>query len=96
MISRHVWQDIRDKIDQNRLPPWSKAIDKRRQETVERSFADTKQFHGHRYARLRPLVKMKEQCLLATTAQNIKKIALILARIKLLRLNIWLQSLRYA
>lgn len=96
VISRHVWQDIRDKMDQNRLTPWGKAIYKRRKETVERSFADAKQLHGHRYARLRSLVKVKEQCLLAATAQNIKKIALILARIKLLWLNIWLQNLRYA
>ena len=83
-MTRHVWQDIRDKTDKNRLTPWGKAIYKRRKETVERSFADAKQLHGHRYARLRSLTKVKEQCLLAATAQNIKKIALILARLKVL------------
>ncbi|WP_038013164.1 transposase, partial [Terasakiella pusilla] len=61
-----------------------KAIYKRRKETVERSFADAKQLHGHRYARLRGLTKVKEQCLMAATAQNIKKIALILARLRFL------------
>ncbi|TWB32402.1 DDE family transposase, partial [Nitrospirillum viridazoti] len=45
-----------------------------------RSFADAKQLHGHRYARLRGLAKVTEQCLLAAAAQNIKKIATILAR----------------
>ncbi|WP_241956433.1 transposase, partial [Marinobacter maroccanus] len=54
---------------------------KRRQETVERSFADAKQLHGHRYARLRGLSKVREQCLLAAAAQNMKKIAQILARL---------------
>src|ERR1035437_3913571 len=33
-----------------------KRIYKRRKETVERSFADAKQLHGHRYARMRGLV----------------------------------------
>ncbi|WP_299378713.1 IS1182 family transposase [uncultured Kiloniella sp.] len=80
VITRHVWQDIKDKTDQNRLSTWGKAVYKRRKETVERSFADAKQLHGHRYARLRGLDKVKEQCLLAAATQNIKKIALVLAR----------------
>jgi Transposase DDE domain len=59
-------------------PP--KRIYKRRKETVERSFADAKQLHGHRYARMRGLSKVQQQCLLAATAQNIKKIALMLSQ----------------
>lgn len=54
---------------------------------MERSFADAKQLHGHRYARLRGLSKVREQCLLAAVAQNMKKIAQILARL------LWLKSL---
>lgn len=75
-IARHIWQDARDTIDANRLTPWGKKVYKRRQETVERSFADAKQLHGHRYARFRSLIRVKAQCLLAAAAQNIKKIAL--------------------
>lgn len=37
---------------------------------MERSFADAKQLHGHRYARVRGLRKVAEQCLLAATAQE--------------------------
>ncbi|WP_227175419.1 IS1182 family transposase [Marinobacter sp. CA1] len=81
VLTRHVWQDCKERVDQNRLTPWGKALYKRRQETVERSFADAKQLHGHRYARLRGLSKVREQCLLAATAQNMKKIAQLLARI---------------
>lgn len=92
VLMRHVWQDIKDKIDQNRLTPWGKAIYKRRKETAERSFADAKQLHGHRYARLRGLKKVKEQCLLAATAQNIKKIALILARLRLIWRHLKLEA----
>jgi hypothetical protein len=47
---------------------------------VERSFADAKQLHGHRYARFRGLIKVRWQCLLAASAQNIKKIAMALTK----------------
>ena len=75
-ITRHVWQDARERADAHRLTPWGKAVYKRRKETVERSFADAKQLHGHRYARFRGLTGVACQCLLAAAAQNIKKIAL--------------------
>lgn len=78
-ITRHVWQDARDRTDARRLTDWGKRIYKRRKETVERSFADAKQLHGHRYARFRGLTAVACQCLLAAAAQNIKKIALALA-----------------
>ncbi|ASG21418.1 IS1182 family transposase [Nitrospirillum viridazoti] len=80
VVTRHVWQDAKDHIHENRQTPWGKKVYARRKETVERSFADAKQLHGHRYARLRGLAKVTEQCLLAAAAQNIKKIATILAR----------------
>jgi Transposase DDE domain len=62
------------------LEPQGKRIYQRRKETVERSFADAKQLHGHRYARMRGVEKVQEQSLLAAAAQNIKKIALLLSR----------------
>lgn len=79
-ITRHVWADARERTDAHRLTPWGKAIYKRRKETVERSFADAKQLHGHRYARCRSLSRVAWQCLLAAAAQNIKKIAMALTR----------------
>ena len=80
IVTRHVWQDSRDKTDSYRLTDWGKRIYQRRKETVERSFADAKQLHGHRYARFRGLIAVSCQCLLAATAQNIKKIALTLTK----------------
>lgn len=77
-LTRHVWQDARERADSYRLTPWGKRIYKRRKETVERSFADAKQLHGHRYARFRGLLAVTTQCLLAAAAQNIKKIAMAL------------------
>jgi transposase len=80
VVTRHVWESSREQMDQHRLSRVGKRIYKRRKETVERSFADAKQLHGHRYARMRGLVRVQQQCLLAATAQNIKKIALLLSR----------------
>lgn len=80
VITRHVWQDSKDRIDRHRLSEEGKMLYARRKETVERSFADAKQLHGHRYARMRGLKKVLEQCLLAAACQNMKKIALIVAR----------------
>jgi transposase len=77
-LTRHVWQDARERTDAHRLTPWGKAIYKRRKETVERSFADAKQLFGHRYARFRSLARVTWQCLLAAAAQNMKKIAMAL------------------
>jgi hypothetical protein len=81
VITRHVWQAARERVDGHRLEPEGKRIYERRKETVERSFADAKQLHGHRYARMRGLNNVTEQCLLAATAQNMKKIALLFSRI---------------
>lgn len=81
VVTRHVWERAKEAVDARRLTEWGKKVYARRKETVERSFADAKQLHGHRYARMRGLAKVMEQCLLAACAQNMKKIALLLARL---------------
>lgn len=80
VVTRHVWESSRERTDQHRVSRVGKRIYKRRKETVERSFADAKQLHGHRYARMRGINRVQQQCLLAATAQNIKKIALLISR----------------
>jgi transposase len=79
VVVRHVWEAAKLRIDAHRLTPAGKKIYARRKETVERSFADAKQLHGHRYARFRGLSKVQAQCLLAAACQNMKKIARLLA-----------------
>lgn len=79
-ITRHVWQAAKEAVDARRLDPEGKRLYRRRQQTVERSFADGKELHGHRYVRMRGLAKAAEQCLLSAACQNMKKIALILTR----------------
>lgn len=80
VVTRHVWEEEKEQTIEHRYEERGKRIYKRRKETVERSFADAKELHGHRYARMRGIAKVSEQCLLSATAQNIKKMALILSR----------------
>lgn len=89
VMIRHVWEVEREQINQNRLSDWGKRVYERRRETVERSFADAKQLHGHRYARFRGLSRVQAQCLLAAACQNMKKIALLLARLFAANSGLW-------
>lgn len=84
VVTRHVWEDAKDRMNERRLSVQGKRLYARRKETVERSFADAKQLHGHRYARYRGLTRVMQQCLMAATAQNMKKIAMQLWKLFLL------------
>lgn len=75
MITRHVWEDGKEWVRENRLSDRGKEIYARRKETIERSFADAKELHGLRYARFRGRKKVQDQCLLTAAAMNMKKIA---------------------
>jgi transposase len=79
-VTRHVWEEYREKVDFHRKTATGKALYKRRKETIERSFADAKQLHGHRYIRMRGLLRAQEQCLLSAACQNMKKMALLLCK----------------
>ena len=80
VLRRHVWEAYRDKMYQFTKTDLGKQIYARRKETIERSFADSKELHGLRYCRMRGLSKVSEQCLLTAAVQNMKKIALMLDR----------------
>lgn len=80
LVTRHVWEGFKEAINGNRLTDAGKRLYARRKETVERSVADAKELHGHRYARFRGLGKVQAQCLLSAACQNMKKMAMLLAR----------------
>jgi oligoribonuclease NrnB/cAMP/cGMP phosphodiesterase (DHH superfamily) len=79
VVTRHVWEEHKEKVRENRLSKSGKMLYKFRKEMVERSFADSKELHGLRYCRLRGLSKASEQALLTPACQNMKKIATRLA-----------------
>lgn len=85
VVTRHIWEDSKERVRQNRLSKAGKKLYRKRKETIERSFADAKQLHGFRYCRLRGLRNATEQALMTAAVQNMKKMALLLERREKLR-----------
>lgn len=75
-LTRHIWKEINERFTENRLSPKGKALYALRKETVERSFAGSKQNHGYRYAMVRGLEKNQAHTWLICAVQNMKNIAL--------------------
>ena len=75
-LRRHIKEAWTEQFNQIRLSKEGKAIYARRKETVERSFADSKQNHGYRYAMIRGLKRNQHNTWLICAAQNMKNIAL--------------------
>ncbi|TCS68599.1 DDE family transposase, partial [Effusibacillus lacus] len=80
VVTRHVWEESKEWVRENRLSRSGKRLYQKRKETIERSFADAKELHGFRYCRFRGKSKVLEQALLTAACQNMKKIALHLAK----------------
>lgn len=80
ILRRAIDADVYDRCRERRLSAFGKQLYKRRKETIERSFADSKQNHGYRFAQYRGLAKMQCYTWLSCAAQNMKKMALILTR----------------
>jgi Transposase and inactivated derivatives len=80
-IRRHVWEEYKELNVNFMKTDKGKGIYKRRKETIERSFADSKNWHGLRYCRMRGIKNVSEQCLLTAAVQNMKKIAKVLSHL---------------
>ena len=74
MVDRHVWQDALDRVMQFTNTPQGKRIYAWRKETIERSFAEAKENHGLRFARMLGIQNMREQCFLTAAVQNMKRL----------------------
>jgi hypothetical protein len=80
-IRRHVWENFKEDNISFLKTEKGRSIYKKRKETVERSFADSKELHGLRYCRFRGIGGASEQCFMTAAVQNMKKIALLLSRV---------------
>lgn len=80
VIRRHVWEDDRERVTLFTKTDKGKALYKARKETIERSYADSKELHGFRYCRFRGRTATQEQSYLTAAVQNMKKIATVLWR----------------
>ena len=74
-VTRHVWQDALEQADAFTKTSSGKRIYAWRKETIERSFAEAKELHGLRHARMLGIRNMYEQSFLSAAVQNMKRIA---------------------
>jgi len=74
VVERHVWQEALERVDAFTKTYRGKRIYGWRKETIERSFAEAKENHGLRYARMLGIRNMREQCFLTAAVQNIKRL----------------------
>ena len=79
-IQRHVWEDSKEWASGYLATETGQMIYTMRREMIERSFGDAKELFGFRRCRMRGREKVQEQALMTAVAQNLKKIARILAR----------------
>ena len=75
-ILRHIKEEWNEIFRENRISEEGKELYHFRKEKVERSFADSKQNHGYRYAMYKGLKKNQNYTWLICAAQNMKNIAI--------------------
>ncbi len=76
VITRHICEELNEEMIERRLSEKGKELYKLRKEKVERSFADSKNNHGYRYAMYRGIEKNQNYTWLICAAQNMKNIAI--------------------
>lgn len=76
IVKRHIHEEWNEQFNKNRLSDFGKELYQKRKEHVERSFADSKQNHGYRYAMYKGVKKNQHYTWLVCAAQNMKNIAI--------------------
>lgn len=74
-VTRHVWENYMEQLEDFRHTPWVKDLYDKRKQKIERVFADAKVKHGLRYTQLRGLAKVTMQVTLTFACMNLKKLA---------------------
>ena len=82
IVIRHIHEEWNEQFRKNRLSEEGKELYQKRKEHVERSFADSKQNHGYRYAMYKGIKKNQHYTWLICAAQNMKNIAIKKDKIK--------------
>ncbi len=76
IIRRHICEKWNEIFHQNRLSEFGKELYQKRKEHIERSFADSKQNHGYRYAVYKGIEKNQNYTWMICAAQNMKNISI--------------------
>lgn len=74
VILRNIYEELNERARERRLSERGKELYKLRKEKIERSFADSKQNHGFRYAMYKGIEKNQNYTWLICAAQNMKNI----------------------
>lgn len=75
LVTRHVWEEYLEQVEDIRHTIGTKEIYDKRKETIERVFADAKELHGMRYTKHRGLARVKVELTLLFACMNLKKLA---------------------
>ena len=81
IIRRHIKEEWNEIFRENRISEEGKELYHFRKEKVERSFADSKQNHGYRYAMYRGLKKNQNYTWLICATQNMKNISIKMEKV---------------
>lgn len=76
IVRRHIKEEWNEQFRKNRISKEGKQLYQKRKEHVERSFADSKQNHGYRYAMYKGVLKNQHYTWLICAAQNMKNISI--------------------
>lgn len=75
LVTRHVWEEYMEMVEDIRHTKGIKEIYKLRSQTIERVFADAKEKHGMRYTQYRGIAKVRAELNLLFACMNLKKLA---------------------
>lgn len=73
-FQRHIWADLREENTQRRISPEGKELYTKRPQSIERSFADSKQNHGLRWTNYVGRKNNQNYNWMLCSAQNLKKL----------------------
>lgn len=95
IVTRHVYQEAMDSVEDIRYTIGTKAIYDKRKETIERLFGTAKEFHQMRYTNQVGLEKMHVKVGLTLACLNIKKLAKIKKKQGRRALDSWLKFIKF-
>jgi len=75
LVTRHIWEEYIEQVEDIRHTTGMKEIYDKRKETIERVFADAKELHGMRYAKHRGINRVRMELNLLFACMNLKKLA---------------------
>lgn len=75
VITRHIWEEYKEQMNENRYTELWHDNYPLRKETIERTFGDCKEQHCLRFTRVRGLLKNEHNVTMIFTCHNLKKMA---------------------